>query len=263
MQKSKIKNEVKFKQWKKTLQHTLGKDVFVSKSWLENEWKKLNMRTQQSAVKNIKAKSKPQLLKAKKEITATPPVLNLNTLDEIRANIGECVRCKLCEKRTHIVFGEGNPKAELMFVGEGPGEQEDLSGRPFVGRAGQLLEKIIEAMGLKRSDVFIANVVKCRPPNNRAPEPDEVATCKPFLLNQIKVIKPKVIVALGATALKCLITTDVKITQMRGRFTAFEGTKLMPTYHPAYLLRNPPAKKDVWEDMKVVMAELNLSIKKQ
>lgn len=184
-----------------------------------------------------------------------------SSLDQIQKEIGDCHRCKLCEKRTHIVFGEGNPNARLMFVGEGPGEQEDLQGRPFVGRAGQLLDKIIEAMGLKRSDVFIANVVKCRPPNNRLPEPDEVSACKPFLLKQIEVIKPEIIVALGSTALKCLFRPDVQITKMRGKFTDFNGVKLMPTYHPAYLLRNPPAKKDVWEDMKVVMKELGLSPK--
>ena len=174
----------------------------------------------------------------------------------IRAEIGDCKRCRLCEGRTNIVFGVGNPKAKLMFVGEGPGRDEDKQGEPFVGRAGQLLNKIIEAMGMKRSDVYIGNIVKCRPPENRQPLPDEMETCTPFLLKQIEAIRPKVIVCLGATALKGLLKTEAKISQLRGQFQDFNGTPVMPTYHPAFLLRNPDAKKPVWEDMKKVMAVL-------
>lgn len=175
------------------------------------------------------------------------------TLENIRADIGECTRCKLHKGRTHIVFGEGNPKAKLMFIGEGPGHDEDVTGRPFVGKAGQLLKKIIEAMHFKRSDVYIGNIVKCRPPNNRAPEPDEVARCEGFLYRQIQVIQPKVIVCLGSVAFQNLLKTDRKISTLRGQWQQWQGIKLMPTYHPAYLLRNPAAKKEVWEDMRKVM----------
>lgn len=178
------------------------------------------------------------------------------TLEEIRAEIGDCKRCRLCEGRTHIVFGVGNPKAQLMFVGEGPGRDEDIQGEPFVGRAGQLLNKIIEAMEIKRSDVYIGNVAKCRPPENRAPLPDEAATCIPFLHQQIEVIQPKVIVCLGAVATKYLLQTERSISQLRGEWQELKGIKVMPTFHPAFLLRNPERKKEVWEDMKKVMALL-------
>lgn len=174
------------------------------------------------------------------------------TLEEIRKELGECTRCRLCEGRTHIVFGVGNSKAELMFIGEGPGRDEDIQGEPFVGRAGQLLTKIIEAMGIKRSEVYIANCVKCRPPENRAPLPDEIATCIPFLHQQIESIQPKVIVCLGSVAFQALMQTDQKITRMRGQWLEYQGIKVMPTYHPAYLLRNPNEKRLVWEDMKKV-----------
>lgn len=178
------------------------------------------------------------------------------TLGEIRTEIGDCKRCKLCKARTNIVFGVGNPNAELMFIGEGPGADEDEQGEPFVGRAGQLLTKIIIAMGLKREDVYIANCVKCRPPNNRAPEPDELDTCMPFLMKQIDAIKPKIIVCLGATAAKDVLKTEVPISKLRGKFLDWNGYKLMPTFHPAFLLRNPNMKRPVWEDMQVVMKEL-------
>jgi uracil-DNA glycosylase family 4 len=181
-----------------------------------------------------------------------------DSLEKIRADIGDCTRCKLCEKRTNIVFGVGNPKAELVFVGEGPGRDEDAQGEPFVGRAGQLLTQMIEAMGLKRSDVYICNVVKCRPPENRLPEKDEIEICSPFLLRQLDTIKPKIIVALGSCAVQTLMQTKQGITGLRGKFFPFRGMKLMATYHPAYLLRNPPAKPDVWKDLQLVMAELGL-----
>jgi uracil-DNA glycosylase len=163
-----------------------------------------------------------------------------------------CPRCKLSKTRTNLVFGQGNPKAELMFVGEAPGRDEDEQGLAFVGKAGQLLTRIIEAMGKKRDDVFIANVLKCRPPNNRNPEPDEVATCRPFLFEQVRLIGPKVIVTLGTFAAQAVIETDEPIGRLRGRWRTAQGVKVMPTFHPAFLLRSPERKKDVWEDMKLV-----------
>jgi DNA polymerase len=183
------------------------------------------------------------------------------TLEAINSDIGAaCTRCKLCTLgRSQIVFGVGNPKARLMFVGEAPGEEEDKRGEPFVGRAGQLLTKIVEAIGLTRDQVYIANVIKCRPPNNRNPEPDEVAACEPFLFRQIDVIQPKVIVPLGKFAAQCLLKTVDPITKLRGRQFDYRGATLIPTFHPAYLLRNPSAKREVWEDMKKVREILQAS----
>jgi uracil-DNA glycosylase len=179
------------------------------------------------------------------------------SLQELRAAIGDCRRCKLWSGRTHLVFGVGNPKAEVMFVGEGPGRDEDLQGEPFVGRAGQLLTDIItKGMGLRRADVYIANVVKCRPPENRNPEPDEVASCEPFLKKQVDLVRPKVIVALGKFAVQCLLQSKQPITRLRGLWQEYQGIKLMPTFHPAYLLRNPGDKKLVWEDIKKVIQEI-------
>jgi DNA polymerase len=174
------------------------------------------------------------------------------SLEDIRNDLGECRRCRLHEQRTNIVFGEGNPEADLVFVGEGPGADEDRTGRPFVGKAGKLLDKIIEAMGMKRGEVYIANVVKCRPPDNRTPERDEAGTCGPFLFRQLGFIRPKVIVALGAPALQCLTGSREGITKVRGHWQEWHGIKVMPTYHPAYLLRVPDKKKETWEDMKRV-----------
>ncbi len=171
----------------------------------------------------------------------------------VRTDIGDCTRCKLHTLgRRQIVFGVGNPNADLMFVGEAPGADEDVQGIPFVGRAGQLLTKIIEAIELKRDEVYIANVIKCRPPGNRNPEPDEVETCEPFLFRQIDIIKPKVIVALGTFAARALLRTLDPISRLRGRVYEYRGAKLIPTFHPAYLLRNPSSKREVWEDMKLV-----------
>lgn len=173
-----------------------------------------------------------------------------------RREVGECARCKLASGRTTIVFGVGDPRAELMFVGEGPGADEDLRGEPFVGKAGQLLTKMIEAMGYRREEVYIANVVKCRPPGNRDPEPDEIAACEPFLKAQIAAVGPKVVVALGRFAVQTLLRDPTPISRQRGRWRDYEGVKLMPTFHPAYLLRNPPEKKRAWEDLQLVMKEL-------
>jgi uracil-DNA glycosylase family 4 len=181
-----------------------------------------------------------------------------DTLERISADLGECTRCKLHKRRNKIVFGVGNPRAELVFVGEGPGHDEDLQGVPFIGRAGQLLTQMIEAMGLKRSDVYIANVVKCRPPENRTPEKDEVSTCLPYLFRQLAAIDPKVIVSLGSVATQALLNTNKSISGFRGQWFDFRGSRLMATYHPAYLLRNPHAKPEVWGDLKKVMAVLGL-----
>ena len=179
-------------------------------------------------------------------------------LASIREDIGDCTRCKLCALgRKQIVFGVGNPHADLMFVGEAPGRDEDIQGIPFVGRAGQKLTQIIEAIGLTRQDVYIANVIKCRPPENRNPEPDEVEKCEPFLFRQIDLIKPKVIVALGTFAARSLLKTDSPISRLRGRVFDYRGAKLIPTFHPAYLLRNPSSKREVWEDMKLVRSLLS------
>jgi DNA polymerase len=181
-----------------------------------------------------------------------------DALAAVRLDIGDCTRCKLHTLgRTQIVFGIGNPDADLMFVGEAPGADEDVQGIPFVGRAGQLLTKIIEAIDLKREDVYIANVIKCRPPGNRNPDPDEVETCEPFLFRQIDIIKPKVIVALGKFAAQALLRTLDPISRLRGRVFNYRGAKLVPTFHPAYLLRNPASKREVWEDMKLVKKLLN------
>ena len=180
------------------------------------------------------------------------------SLEELRAGIGDCRRCKLWSGRTHVVFGVGNPSARLMFIGEGPGRDEDLQGEPFVGRAGQLLTDIItKGMGLKREDVYIANVVKCRPPENRNPEPDEVASCEPFLRKQIDLVRPEVIVALGKFAVQTLLQSKVPISRLRGNWHSYHGIRLMPTFHPAYLLRNPGDKKLVWEDIKKVIKEMH------
>ncbi|MGD0015950.1 MAG: uracil-DNA glycosylase [Verrucomicrobiia bacterium] len=178
-------------------------------------------------------------------------------LASVEARAKVCVKCReLAQSRHNVVFGVGDPHAELMFIGEAPGRDEDLEGEPFVGRAGELLTKIIQAMGLKRHEVYIANVLKCRPPENRAPLPEEAANCLPYLLSQIELIKPKVIVVLGATAMKALLDIQLGITKIRGNWYTFRDIPIMPTFHPAYLLRNPPAKKEVWQDMQAVLAKL-------
>jgi uracil-DNA glycosylase family 4 len=179
-------------------------------------------------------------------------------LREIRDDIGDCRRCVLHKGRTNLVFGVGNPNADLMFVGEGPGADEDAQGEPFVGRAGQLLNNMITAMGLRRQDVYIANVVKCHPPGNRTPEREECDTCSPFLLRQIAAIKPKVIVALGAVAAKNLLSVNDSMANLRGRFYDFRGIKLAVTYHPTFLLRDPRQKKETWKDLQMVMQHLGL-----
>jgi uracil-DNA glycosylase len=182
------------------------------------------------------------------------------SLDEIRADLGECLRCDLGRTRTSLVFGVGSPRARIVFVGEAPGRDEDIQGEPFVGEAGQLLTKIIQAMGLERSDVYICNVLKCRPPNNRNPQPAEIEQCHPFLLRQLKAIGPGVIVALGTFAAHTLLHSKEPISKMRGKFHDYHGIPLMPTFHPAFLLRNANMKREVWEDMQQVMKLLNMPL---
>jgi uracil-DNA glycosylase family 4 len=180
-------------------------------------------------------------------------------LSAIRDDLGDCTRCKLhAQGRKQIVFGVGNPSADVMFVGEAPGADEDVQGIPFVGRAGQLLTKMIEAMGFSRDDVYIANVLKCRPPNNRDPQPDEVERCEPFLFRQIASVQPKVIIALGAFAARALLKTQDPVSRMRGRVYNFRGAKLIVTFHPSFLLRSPGYKREAWEDLKKALAELGL-----
>jgi uracil-DNA glycosylase family 4 len=191
---------------------------------------------------------------------ALPPEQHFAALKLIREEIGDCTRCKLSQGRNKIVFGDGDPNAKLMFVGEGPGADEDASGLPFVGRGGQLLNNMIQAMGLKREQVYIANVVKCRPPSNRTPEPDEAHTCSPFLFKQIDVVRPKVIVALGQTAVTYLTGEKKSLAAWRGRVHPLRGTKLIVTYHPAFLLRDPTQKKHAWADLQIAMRELGLKL---
>jgi DNA polymerase len=198
-------------------------------------------------------------MQALPEIAAAfPAAKRAEALQLIRDEIGDCTRCALHTGRNKLVFGDGDPNARLMFVGEGPGADEDAQGLPFVGRAGQLLNNMIAAMGLKREQVYIANVVKCRPPSNRAPEPDEANTCTQFLFRQIDVVRPQVLVALGATAATYLLGSRQPLAGLRGRLHAYRGTQLIVTYHPAYLLRDPRQKKEAWADLQIAMRELGL-----
>jgi len=206
----------------------------------------------------LRSASLPAVPPAEAAAPAAPIPRGKQTLEDIRAEMGDCRRCPLASTRRNLVFGEGNPQAKLVFVGEAPGADEDAQGRPFVGRAGQLLTRIIEAMKLKRSDVYICNILKCRPPGNRNPEAPEIAACEPFLRKQIAAIGPEFVCALGTFAAKTLLGTESPITVLRGRFHDYRGVKLMPTYHPAYLLRNPGAKKMVWEDVQTIMRELGM-----
>ena len=231
------------------------------------------MAAKKSAVAaNVTSENTLQVLTNHPEQAATDAVTALNL---IREDLGDCTRCKLHKQgRKQIVFGVGNPRADLMFVGEGPGADEDMQGEPFVGRAGQLLNNMIKAMGIRREDVYIANVVKCRPPGNRTPERDECETCSPFLMRQIAVVKPKVVVALGAVSAKNLLAINAPMSELRGRFYDFvpagarssdpswQGTKLAVTYHPAFLLRDPRQKGEAWKDLQMVMKYLGLKAPK-
>ena len=199
------------------------------------------------------------------DLTPQPARLapSTETFEEIRLEIGDCTRCPLHQGRTNVVHTEGNRKARLMFVGEAPGADEDDQARPFVGRAGQLLTNIIEAIGLKREEVLIGNVNRCRPPGNRPPTPEEASMCKPFLLREIAVVQPEVIVVMGNTAMRNLLDTKEGITKLRGHFQDYKGIKVMPTFHPAYLLRDPSKKRETWEDLKKVREYLDRSVNKQ
>jgi uracil-DNA glycosylase family 4 len=211
-----------------------------------------------AAVPTVVDESLFEVVNSKPESGVTDPV---NALRLIREDLGDCTRCRLSKQgRKQIVFGVGDPKADLMFIGEAPGADEDQQGEPFVGRAGQLLNNMIKAMGLRREDVYIANIIKCRPPGNRTPERDECETCSPFLMRQIAAIKPKAIVALGAVAAKTLLAINAPMSEFRGRWFDFRGTKLAVTYHPAFLLRDPRQKKETWKDLQMVMKELGLAI---
>jgi DNA polymerase len=201
-------------------------------------------------------------------VSATAPNLSreekiarLSAMDQIE--VRPCTRCRLCQTRTQTVFGEGDPEAAIFFIGEGPGENEDLQGRPFVGRAGELLNKMIAGMGLKREQVFIANIVKCRPPGNRTPGPDEVAACTPYLVRQLEIVRPRVIVTLGLPATRYMLETKLSMGQMRGQWQNWRGIRLMPTYHPAFLLRSytPQNRQAVWNDLKAVMSEVGLCLR--
>jgi|SRR5580704_1403929 uracil-DNA glycosylase family 4 len=197
-----------------------------------------------------------EIVNPKPESAATDPVTALRL---IREDLGDCTRCKLHKQgRKQIVFGVGNPNADLMFIGEAPGADEDQQGEPFVGRSGQLLTNMIKAMGLSREEVYIANIIKCRPPGNRQPEHDECETCSPFLMRQIAAIRPKAIVALGAVAAKTLLAVNAPMSELRGQWFDFQGTKLAVTYHPAFLLRDPRQKKETWKDLQMVMKDLGL-----
>jgi uracil-DNA glycosylase family 4 len=208
------------------------------------------------------AETTPETTPPKPQVPPSlPPMIGDKpaALKLIREDIGDCTRCRLHKGRTNLVFGVGNVNADLMFVGEGPGADEDAQGEPFVGRAGQLLNNMISAMGITREDVYIANVVKCRPPSNRTPEKDECDTCSPFLMRQIDIIKPKVIVALGAVAAKNLLAVNDSMANLRGRWYDFRNSKLLVTYHPAYLLRDPRQKKEAWKDLQMAMKYLGLN----
>ncbi|MDP6483519.1 MAG: uracil-DNA glycosylase [Nitrospinota bacterium] len=186
------------------------------------------------------------------------PFKAVETLEEIRSDLGECTRCNLCEGRKNIVFGVGSPNADLVIVGEAPGRDEDIQAEPFVGRSGQLLNRMLEAIGLSREDIYICNVIKCRPPENRNPTPDEVETCEPFLIRQLKSLRPKVILAMGKFAAQTLLQTEERISRIRGNFHEYHGIPVMPTFHPAYLLRNQSQKRVVWEDLQKVHQTLGL-----
>ncbi len=190
---------------------------------------------------------------------SSPVRVRDTSLEEVRQDLGDCQRCKLCQERTHIVFGAGHPRARLVFVGEGPGVDEDRQGLPFVGRAGQLLTKMIESIQMRRDEVYICNVVKCRPPRNRTPEEDEITACSPFLVRQLAVLQPEVVCCLGLTAAQTLLQVRTPIGRLRGEIYSFQGARLIATYHPAYLLRNPAAKRDVWEDLKRIRSLLSSS----
>jgi len=238
----------------------------INKEILINSVERIVEAEKLSGVEELCLAAPPQVqapvekqVQASAEKKETSPITN-TALKDFENNISSCLKCALGKTRINFVFGEGSNQARLMFIGEAPGRDEDKLGRPFIGRAGQLLTKIIESIGIKREDVFIANIIKCRPPENRNPLPSEIAACSPYLLKQIELIKPKVICALGKFSAQTLLKSETPISRLRGKFYDYHGIKLMPTYHPAYLLRNSSGKKDVWEDMLMIAKELGLTI---
>ncbi|MCI5072455.1 uracil-DNA glycosylase [bacterium] len=230
----------------------------VDLEYIESFLQDLKRRGQNYLIHNAKEVEKHSIDKKGQAVQSAENFENNEfTLENVRHELGECQRCQLHTTRKNIVFGVGNKNADLMIVGEAPGRDEDIKGEPFVGRAGQLLTKIIEAIGLSREEIYIANIIKCRPPENRNPAPEEIEQCEPFLIKQIQSIQPKVICCVGKFAAQTLLKTETPISKLRGQFAQYEGIALMPTYHPAYLLRNPSAKKYVWEDMQLVHAKLS------
>ena len=221
-------------------------------------WSRENGRPVPITAREVKKQISQAPVKPADNTVKTEAAGPITALERVREELGDCRRCHLADLRKNLVFGQGNPHADLVFVGEAPGADEDREGQPFVGRAGQLLTKIIDAMGLTRQDVYICNILKCRPPGNRNPEAPEIAACEPFLIKQLQAISPRVICAMGTFAAQTLLKNSVPITALRGRFHIYEGIKLMPTFHPAYLLRNPSAKKQVWEDVQTIMKELSM-----
>jgi len=239
------------------------RDILLAEGVPATEGQMPEVRSQKSEVKKVRRLEDEKNLSTSKPLNlsiSVPQQLrtpNSELLEKLRDGIGDCQRCKLGKTRTKLVFGVGNPDARIVFVGEGPGKDEDIQGEPFVGRAGQLLtDIIIKGMKMQREDVYICNVVKCRPPENRNPEPDEVDACEGFLIKQLEVIRPEIVVALGTFAAKTLLKTDLPISKLRGRFHDYKGIQVMPTFHPSYLLRNPEKKKETWEDIKMVIARL-------
>ncbi len=233
-----------------------GLDTLLHSAGIQQEQRENMTPRARVATASVSDKSLLDSTPAKTESVISDPV---EALRIIREDIGDCTRCRLSKQgRKQIVFGVGNPKADLMFIGEAPGADEDIQGEPFVGRAGQLLTNMIKAMGLGREDVYIANIIKCRPPGNRTPERDECETCSPFLMRQIAAVAPKAIVALGAVAAKTLLAVNAPMSELRGRWYDFRGTKLAVTYHPAFLLRDPRQKKETWKDLQMVMRDLGL-----
>ncbi len=235
--------------------HELGVDL-LSRDWLTIVKGVKKSRVPAERDHRMPGKSKAE--RQEKIKRAGKGKASFQSLMDLRNDIGDCTRCKLHRGRTHVVFGAGNPQADLMFIGEAPGVDEDIQGLPFVGRAGQLLTRIIKAIDMEREDVYIANIIKCRPPQNRSPQPDEIETCVPFLFRQIEIIEPKIIIALGSFAAQRILNTKLPITSLRGRFMKFKDIRVMPTFHPAYLLRNMNKKREVWEDMKLVRDELKV-----
>jgi DNA polymerase len=234
----------------------LYRDIYEAAGQIRGLLENLRMLGVQELPASPEAKGLPVCMPGGKDKDSCNGPCRPETLDEIRADLGDCSRCPLCEKREHIVFGCGNKNARLVFVGEAPGREEDKQGLPFVGEAGRLLDRMLFAMGLEREDVYICNVQKCRPPNNRDPQPEEIAACEPFLVRQLAAIRPRVIVTLGRFAAQTLLREEEAISRLRGQWHEYEGVPLMPTYHPAFLLRNPASKREVWEDLKQVMARL-------